>query len=186
MVAQKLTGNTKPTKKALSKIARKKERLKRQLWPDLDSSRLWDRQKSAGWLSVPRAMPLILRIVDMLSEKGKPVSSTYLDLWCRTFDDSFIIVTNPHEMAYYAGFTGERAQSTWATRMRILERLEFIATKEGSIPMNYVLLFNPYQVIKRHREEGSVGDVAYTLLLQRMLDIGADDLDDAGDASPSG
>ena len=32
-------------------------------------------------------MPLILSMMDDLS-KGQPVSSTYLELWCRTFDES--------------------------------------------------------------------------------------------------
>jgi hypothetical protein len=69
------------------------------------------RAHSDGWLSIPRAMPLLLQIMDNLS-KGKPVSSAYLDLWCRTYDDSLIVANKSREMAFFSGFTGERAERT--------------------------------------------------------------------------
>jgi len=166
------------TKKSLNKIARKKAQMRGRLWPDLDESQLWERKTSAGWLSMPRAMPLILRIMDTLAPKGKPVSQTYLDLWCRTYDDSFVIVSKPREMAYHSGFSGERAESTWATRMRTLRDLGFIDIKEGVSPINYALLYNPYYVIKKHYQEKRLSDAEFTALQQRLLDIGADDLDD--------
>ena len=144
------------SKKRLKKIVRQKIAMRASLWPDLDESRLWEREKSAGWLSVPRPMPLLLQIMDSLS-KGKPVSSTYLELWCRTYDDSFVIATKHREMAYYSGFTGERAVRTWATRMHILRDLGFIDIKEGSNgPISYVLIFNPYLVVGEHHQAGHV------------------------------
>ena len=84
-------------KKRVRKIARQKLNMRSSLWPKLDEVRLWSREISDGWLSVPRPMPLLLQIMDSLS-KGKPVSSTYLDLWCRTFDDSFVIANKDREM----------------------------------------------------------------------------------------
>lgn len=103
----------KNTKKTQSRIQRQKLEQRARLWPDLDEQRLWSYKKSDGWLNVPRSFPLILRIMDMLAPKGKPVSQTYLDLWCRTYEDSFVVVADPRAMAFYSGFTGERAESTW-------------------------------------------------------------------------
>ncbi len=166
------------SKKRLSKIARQKIRMRTSVWPGLDENLLWDRQKSDGWLSIPRAMPLILRITDMLAPKGKPVSQTYLDLWCRTFDDAFVIVSKPREMTYYSGFSGERAERTWDSRMRILADLGFIDFRPGSNgPVHYVLLYNPYHVIARHHEAGRVNEAAYNALRERVIEIGANDLD---------
>ena len=113
------------SKKRHVKIARQKLALRDSLWPTLDEDLLWLRLRSDGWLSVPRAMPLLMKVMDNLS-KGKPVSSTYFDLWCRTYDDSFIVANKPREMAFFSGYTGERAERTWASRMRILEQLGFI------------------------------------------------------------
>jgi hypothetical protein len=168
-----------PTKKTQSKIQKQKLGQRAQLWPDLDERRLWSYKNSDGWLNMPRSLPLILRIMDMLSSKGKPVSQTYLDLWCRTFEDSFVIASDPRAMAFYSGFTGERAESTWRTRMKLLAELGFIDIKAGaSGPINYVLLYNPYHVIKRHHESGNVPEVAYNALVTRTLEIKATDLDD--------
>lgn len=135
------------TKRTRSKVARQKLALRDSIWPDLEEDSLWDRAKSNGWLSVPRAMPLVLQIMDSLS-KGKPLSATYFDLWCRAYDDSFVIANKDREMAFSSGFTGERAVRTWASRMKILADLGFISVKSGpSGPLSYVLLMNPYNVL---------------------------------------
>lgn len=150
--------------------------MRAKLWKRAEN-KIWKSEK--GWLLVPRALPLILRIMDMASPKGKPVSQTYLDLWCRNREnDGFVIASNPKEMAYYSGFTGERAESTWATRMRILEDLGFTEFKEGtSGPIHYVLLHNPYKVIEVLHKGKKVQDAAFNALTEKMIEIGEADLD---------
>ena len=166
------------SKKRLSKIARQKLRMRDTLWPELDEARLWSRERSDGWLSVPRPMPLLMKIMDSLS-KGKPVSSTYLDLWCRTYDDSFVIANKDREMAYFSGFSGERAVRTWTMRMRTLKDLGFIDIKSGpNGPISYVLIFNPYLVVRHLYEAGQINETFFNSLAQRMIEIGAHDLSD--------
>ena len=161
------------------KIAERKRNLRKKLWPDVCDQKLWSRQTSPGWLTVPRVMPLILRIMDMLAPKGKPVSATYFDLWCRTYDDSFVTASKPREMAYFAGFTGERAHHTWVSRIRELGKLGFIMYKGGaSGPVNYVLILNPYGVIQQHIKSGKLRGDVVNVLLERMIEVGATDLDD--------
>lgn len=173
------------TKKRNVKITRQKKAIRKSMWPKLKESELWLYRNVDGWLTIPRAMPLILRIADMLAPRGKPVSQTYLDLWCRTFDDGFVIVSKPREMAFYSGFSRERAEHTWSTRMRILQELGFIDIQGGpSGPINYVLIFNPYHVIKRHHAEGAVDEMAFNGLLARMVEIGAFDMEDDSDEEP--
>ena len=162
------------------KIAERKLKLRKKLWPNVCDQELWFRKASKGWLTVPRTMPLILRIMDMLAPKGKPVSATYFDLWCRTYDDSFVTVSMPRQMAYFAGFTGERAHYTWASRIRELGELGFIEYKGGaSGPVNYVLIRNPYRVILQHIQSGKLREEVVNVLQERMIEVGATDLDDA-------
>ncbi len=169
------------SKKRLSKIARQKLRMRDTLWPELDEARLWSRERSDGWLSMPRPMPLLMKVMDSLS-KGKPVSSTYLDLWCRTYDDSFVIANKDREMAYFSGFSGERAVRTWTMRMRTLNDLGFIDIKSGpNGPISYVLIFNPYLVVRQLYEAGQINETFFNSLAQRMIEIGAHDLSDAPD-----
>lgn len=158
-------------------IIRKKIKLRQKLWPELTSPMVWDRQTSDGWLSVPRSMPLLMRIMDSLS-KGKPVSSAYLDLWCRTYDDAFVIAGNEREMAFFSGFTGERAVRTWSSRIAILKKLGFIDVKEGpSGPISYILMFNPYHVVHKLYEDNRIDPILYRSLEQRAMEIGAQDLE---------
>lgn len=160
------------------KISQRKRQLRQKLWPDVRDDDLWFHKASKGWLTVPRTMPIILRIMDMLAPKGKPVSATYLDLWCRTFDDSFVIASKPREMAYFAGFTGERAHHTWVSRIRQLQELGFIEYKPGaSGPVNYILVRNPYRVIQQHIQEDNLREEPANALQERMIEVGAADWD---------
>lgn len=164
------------TKAQKSKIVSQKMKLRQSLWPNIDEEELWHPKN--GWLIVPREMPLLLRIMDMLAPKGKPVSATYLDLWCRTFDDSFVVASKPREMAYFAGFTGDRAQHTWTTRIRQLADLGFIKFEKGVHgPVNYVLLLNPFRVVRQHIDSGELRREAANVLRERMSETGATDLD---------
>ena len=79
-------------------------RLRDELWPHIASGSLWDRKESDGFTTMPRPMPHILRIMDYLADKGKPVSEVYLSLWCRVFDGSFMAIQNERDMAFEAGF----------------------------------------------------------------------------------
>ena len=102
-----------------------------QLWPDLDTNDLWIRTEKIGYTTAPRCMSLMLRIMDGLAGKGKPVSGTYLALWCHVFDECFVTISNPAQMAFEAGFSGPRRETTWAGRMKLLWDDGFIAAKPG-------------------------------------------------------
>lgn len=163
------------------KIAQRQLALRARLWPDVTDEWLWNRKTSDGFSTVPRTMPLMMSIMDDMS-KGKPVSSAYLDLWCRAFDESFVTLSKPREMAFHAGFDGQRGERTWRERLKILAELNFIGLKEGpSGPASYALIFNPYRVIRWHREQRTPGlvEAKFAALLERALEIGATDLDDA-------
>jgi hypothetical protein len=134
-------------------IGAKQLRLRADLWPKLDPSRLWSPKTHKGFTTIPRTMPLILRCMDDMS-KGTPVSTTYLDLWCRMFGESFVTL-KADEMAYFAGFTGQRAVTTWRHRIKILKTLEFIDTAEGAAgDLSHAVLLNPYLIIKEHQKNG--------------------------------
>jgi len=120
-----------------------------------------------------------MSIIDSMS-KGKPLSSTYLELWCRAHDECLVTLTRQEELAFHAGFSGQRALTTWRDRVRTLAELGFIETKPGpSGDLSYALILNPYQIIKKHHSKTHSGitEAAYNALQQRAIDIGADDLE---------
>ena len=158
----------------LKMIEARYQDIRSQCWPELDDSQLWYRKEKAGFVTIPRALPYFHVIMNSMS-KGKPVSSTYFGLWCRVFDQSIIIIENPEKMAFEAGYTGQRAVVTWKERMRILMDLGFIDAKPGaSGDYNYVLLFNPYLVVKRLYENKQLPEEReYFALFDRATEIGA-------------
>jgi hypothetical protein len=165
--------------KPRKKIAQRQLELRARLWPNHIDGHMWQRKHHNGFATIPRTMPLMLTIMDDLSE-GRPVSATYNELWCRAFDECFVTLSKPREMAFHAGFTGQRGERTWRERMKILAELGFIDIKEGpSGPMSYALILNPYLVIRRHLHQSHPGIRVdkYNALMERAGEIGATDLD---------
>lgn len=153
-----------------------------KIWPDVTNHMLWDRTERDGFSTVPRAMPLIMNIMDGLSEKGFPIGQTYIEMWCRLYDELFLTLNRPEEMAFYAGFTGQRAVRTWKDRVKRLAALGFIDLKSGPLgDMSYAIFFNPYHIIKRAYVNGNVAEDKYRALVIRANEIGSFDLDDIDD-----
>jgi len=166
--------------RAVKAIVQKQLDQREALWPK-SASWLWDRNANKGFATIPKTMPLILQVMDEMS-KGKPLSATYLGLWCATWDNSFVNISKPQEMAHGAGFSGQRAEYTWSARMKVLHELGFIGIKPGkSGAISHVIIWNPHLVIRDHHEKGTPGlvEATYNMLLDRALEIGAKDMTEA-------
>lgn len=167
----------KQTKKRASKMTKRTLDLRAQLWPELDESSLWNRTTAKGFTTIPRAMPHILDILDSLAGKGMPVSKVYLSLWCRVFDEGMLEIKSYEDLAYESGFSGQRAVTTWKQRMTLLVSLGFILAEEGTRgEYDYILLLNPYPIIKSLHESKEILKQKYITLYSRAQEIGAQDL----------
>jgi hypothetical protein len=160
------------------KIAKRQLELRGRLWPGVPQEWLWTRQTHNGFTTLPKAMPLMMSIMDDMA-KGQPVSGTYLELWCRTFDESFVTLSKPREIAFHSGFTGQRGERTWRGRLKILSDLLFIRLSEGpSGPASYALILNPYKVIQYQffQQHPGVRKDKYNALMERAAEIGDESL----------
>ena len=122
-------------------------------------------------------MPHVLSILDDMS-KNRPLSSTYFGLWCRTFDENMVTTSSAEQMAFEAGFGGQRGGQTWKGRMEALVDLGFIMALPGSNgPFSHVLILNPILVIRKLREgkKAKVLDAKFNALASRASEIGAKD-----------
>ena len=123
-------------------------------------------------------MPLVLQIMDDLA--ARPVASTYLDLWCRKFEEQFVTLNRPaREYAFYAGFSGQRGEQTWRERVRHLAKLGFIKVEKGAHgEFTYILILNPLNVIQHHAEKNTTGlrKEYLNTLLDRGNEVKAKDL----------
>lgn len=152
-----------------------------KLWPELKAEELWTID-SEGWAPLPRLMPLMMSIMDDMSGKGFPVSRTYLELWSRLREERFLTLNRPEEMAFHAGFEGQRALRTWKDRVQRLHDLGFIELKDGPLgDLSYAVFYNPYYVIKRAHLDEKVQDRKWQALIIRANELSIFDPDDVGE-----
>lgn len=152
-----------------------------KLWPELKAEELWTID-SEGWAPLPRLMPLMMSIMDDMSGKGFPVSRTYLELWSRLREERFLTLNRPEEMAFHAGFEGQRALRTWKDRVQRLHDLGFIELKDGPLgDLSYAVFYNPYYVIKRAHLDKKVQDRKWQALIIRANELSIFDPDDVGE-----
>lgn len=165
------------TRREVNAIGKRQLAIRDLHWPNM-TNWLWQRTANKGFTTIPKTMPLLLKIMDEMT-KGAPVSSTYLTLWCHTWDNSFVVLNKPGDMAHAAGFGGQRGEHTWATRMKKLQELEFIDIKGGkSGPMGNAIIWNPHYVIRWHHHVKTPGltEASYNALVETALEIGANDM----------
>ncbi len=167
------------TIREVSAIGRKQLALRESLWPGSEPD-LWDRKAQKGFATIPKTMPMVLKIMDEMT-KGAPVSSTYLTLWCNTWDNSFVALARPGDLANASGFGGQRGEYTWSLRIKKLHELRFIDVKPGkSGPMSQAIIWNPHRVLRWHHSIRTQGlsEASYNALLEWALDVGAKDMTD--------
>lgn len=153
----------------------------KEYWPDVPDGDLWIRQKSKGFITIPRTMPILMSIIDSLT-KGKPAGMTYFTLWCRCPDYAAITIESPDVFAAETGFTGQRKVDQWKTRMKSLDKLGFIKTRKGpSGDFHDVLLVNPHLVIRNMK---GISEGLWGQLFARGQGIGAIDVTDAPQKAP--
>ncbi len=163
-------------------ILKRKLQTRSKLWPELTADMLWSRDNE-GWVALPQLMPLMMSIMDDLSGKGFPVGRTYLEMWSRLRDEQFLELNRAEEMAFHAGFQGQRALRTWKDRVQRLAKLGFIGVKPGPFgDLSYAVFYNPYHIIKRAYLAKKFGENKWQALLVRAGEIPVFDIDDIDDA----
>jgi hypothetical protein len=148
-----MTRNRKvPTVKQTNAIKQKHLRQINELWPDTPQSILWDRSKAKGFATIPKTLPLVMRIIDILT-LGRPASSTYFTLWANNWDVPIVEISREGIMAWESGFSGTRAANTWRIRMDLLKKHKLINCRDGSEgKYNWVLIHNPHAVVRYIKE----------------------------------
>ena len=157
-----------------AKIKQNRINLRNKFWPDVDEKSLWFRKGNSGFATIPRGLSLVSQFIDAMSP-GKPLSGTYLALWCYNQDEMLVTIQKPRQMALESGFTGQRAEYTWRARMKKIEELGLIRSNSGfSGPYHYILVLNPYLAVKNLKSTSHDErlDALYNTLIDRLEEIG--------------
>lgn len=181
--------STAPTEKGADKdIDRRRKKAKetalaiRNLhWPKVQPAQLWLLDgKRGGFAQVPRTLSLITNVIKAAVKKKTGKSSaagnTYTVLWLHIYGEGVAKIESEKEAAFEAGYGGERSVSTFRSHMYVLKDLGFIEFGEGPRgPMQWVLMLNPYMVLKKLYSDGLVEKKHYAALLERLSAIGSSD-----------
>lgn len=178
--------NAKQKTARASKMSKQNAVLRERYWPEVTDEQLWLRKNKTGFTTIPRCLPQIMAIIDALT-KNTPASKTYFALWCRSFDEMVIRIPHPMILAAESGFSGSRQLTTWQNRMALLNQYGFIKTAKGQAgDYEFVILLNPFMVIQNLKGTAqwtSSMTALYHALAMRAEEVGANDLDTAGETA---
>lgn len=179
--------NTPQTRKA---IIDSENALRETLWPNA-ADRLWAHKASGGFVTTPKTMPYICRILDEMS-KDHPLGPTYEALWSYTWgNNAFLRFNKADDVTYAAGFSGQRGRRTLMERMRRLHLLGFLEVQpNGNEPFGFIFLPNPHVVLfARHAGAGAplpdpapkglsthIMPASWNAFVSRALDLGCKDV----------
>lgn len=162
----------------LNSVDTKQKTLRDELWPEAAAS-IWDRIDRAnvkGYATIPRWLPLIMILIDELSEKGEGNARlTYLELWSRARDAQVITITDEEDIAFSSNCTNpKRAVRTWKNHIKVLMRLGFIlVAADGNREIGHILLLNPLAVAARLHAQEKVSSRWWSTFKRRAAEIGA-------------
>lgn len=162
--------------------------LRTNFWPGVKAEELWlidaETKKRSGFAQVPRTLSMVMNIINDIAKrlhgKAVPAGKTYLVLWLHHFSEGLVKVHSETEAAYEAGYEGQRAVTTFRAHMALLKEIGFIDFARGPKgPYQYVLMYNPYKVLRRLRESQDekrlVSATQYAAIIERVNAIGARD-----------
>lgn len=174
------TPNSKQESKRRHKAKAAAIEIRKLHWPEVKEDQLWllSDKKRGGFAQVPRTLSLMMSVISDAAKRktGKaiPAGKTYLVLWLHVFDEALVKIDSEADAAFEAGYGGERNITTFRQHMQILKDLGFIDFKKGTRgPMQYVLMLNPYHVLKKLHGKKFVSDVQYAALIERATAIGS-------------
>ena len=149
---------------------KRREELKAEFWPS-DIAWTGDRPEQ-GWFRAPRTLPLILMLLsDKKISGNSDLSSVYLELLARHRDSGIVEMVGPGEHSYAAGYSGRRGARIWQERMKMLEDLRFIKSRQGGNQQyKYVLLLHPTIAVHRLRDGGKISDGWWDTYRQRQIE----------------
>ena len=154
--------------------AERREDLRKSLWPESDTE-VWNRKKEKGFCTIPRTLSLTMTLIDDLL-KGKDASHVYLDIWCRSFDEGLVEVSDEEAFAFSSGYTSSRRSvRTWRERIEFLNQMGFIRVHpHGNRKFGYFMLRHPHLVIKELKVQGKIPDQWWAAYVKRASEIGAE------------
>jgi hypothetical protein len=149
-------------------------------FPEVTEDKLWLLDgKRGGFAQVPRTLSLFSEVIIKHAVKKKTgvssaAGSTYNVLWLHTKGQGISKIEYEEDAALEAGYGGERGVSTFRKHMRVLKDLGFVNyVEESRGRVKWVLMLNPYLVLKDLLAQDLVDKRHYAAMVDRLAAIGS-------------
>lgn len=126
---------------------------------------------------IPRTAGMVAEVVIKEAHKkmfgaSSGAGATYMTIWLHVMACGVARIDSEEDAAFEAGYGGERAVTTFRRHLRTLKKMGFIDLVESRGRIKWVLIFNPYQVVKRLHEEGNLTSDTFKAVSDRAMAIG--------------
>jgi hypothetical protein len=145
-----------------------------RLWSGGPGEIAWTGEKpEQGWFRAPRTLPPVLILLSdkKVTNTKIDAGSVYLDLLARHRDSGIVEMATEGEHSYSSGYPGQRGIRSWKERMKLLEDLGFIKSRQlGNQQYKLVLLLHPTVVVQRLYENKKPNDTWWDTYRQRQIE----------------
>jgi len=154
-----------------TKASKRREKIRKEFWASEDP---WTGENEKGWFRAPRTLPLLLGLIGSKELSGKyDPTRVYLELLARHIDGGVIEMSTDEDHSYSAGYQSNRSVRSWQERMKVLEKIGLIKTKQiGNQAYKYVFLVHPTSVIKRLHDENKISQRWWDTYRARQMETG--------------
>lgn len=146
-------------------------------WASVTDDQVWS-SAAGGWTSIPRALGLICEVAIREAHKkmfkaSSAAGTTYMTIWMHSQASGVARIESEEDAAFESGYGGERGITTFRRHLRTLKQMGFIDfIEEGRGRVKWVLIYNPYQVVKKLHEDGHLDKHVFRAVSERAIGIG--------------
>ncbi|QHJ01753.1 hypothetical protein GT347_27235 (plasmid) [Xylophilus rhododendri] len=146
-------------------------------WPTVTGDQVWS-SETGGFAMLPRTAGMVAEVVIREAHKkmfkaSSAAGTTYITVWLHAQACGVARIDSEEDAAFESGYGGERGVTTFRRHLRTLKAMGFIDfVEESRGRVKWILIFNPYQVVKKLHEEGNLTTPTFRAVSERAIGIG--------------
>jgi hypothetical protein len=159
-------------------------------WPSVSDDQVWA-SEAGGFAIVPRTAGMVAEVVIREAHKkmfstSSAAGTTYLTVWLHSQASGVARIDSEEDAAFESGYGGERGVTTFRRHLRTLKTMGFIDfIEESRGRVKWILIFNPYQVVKKLHDDGHLDRQTFRAVSERAMGIGVSHELDEDEGGPA-
>lgn len=146
-------------------------------WPTVTDEQVWS-SEAGGFAIVPRTAGMVAEVVIREAHRkmfnaSSAAGTTYMTVWLHSQASGVSRIESEEDASFESGYGGERGVTTFRRHLRTLKQMGFIDfIEESRGRVKWILIFNPYQVVKKLYDDGHLQKQTFRAVSERAMGIG--------------